>query len=176
MLKYNLCLIRQGSKILLLNRESPTWMGCWNRVGGKLEPGENPRTSMLREIYEETEIKTLKLEFKGFITWANIKGTNFGGLYLYLGELPEDYIYPAFKKTEEGILDWKEIDWILHSENLGVAANLPKALEHMLNDACCFDHHSIFDGDHLVKQTSTVINPLMEEDPILRTRYLSKYL
>lgn len=33
MIKYNLCLIRQGNKILLLNRERSPWMGCWTKEG-----------------------------------------------------------------------------------------------------------------------------------------------
>lgn len=49
-LKYNICFIKQGDRILLLNREKPSWMGCWNGVGGKLEPEESPTQSMIREI------------------------------------------------------------------------------------------------------------------------------
>lgn len=132
MIKYNLCLIRQGTKILLLNRERSAWMGCWNGVGGKLEQGEQPRPSMLREIDEETGIDGLSIQFKGLITWTNSIGNGFGGMYLYLADLPEDYMYKVPRKTDEGLLDWKEIDWILHPENLGVASNIPSCLEKIL--------------------------------------------
>jgi len=175
MLKYNLCLIRQGTKILLLNREFPTWMGCWNGVGGKLEKNERPRPSMLREIYEETQINTPELAFKGLITWTSSQGT-VGGMYLYLADLPEDFIYQTPIKTAEGILDWKEIAWILHPENLGVASNIPTCLEKVLYDKQCFDHHSIFAGDKLIEQISTVVDPNIEDDELLRQEYLRKYL
>ena len=175
MLKYNFCLIRQGTKILLLNRELPTWMGCWNGVGGKLEKNEQPRSSMLREIYEETQITPLKLSFKGLITWTTSQGI-VGGMYLYLADLPEDFIYQTPIKTDEGILDWKEIAWILHPENLGVASNIPTCLEKVLYDNQCFDHHSIFVDGKLIEQISTVVDPSIEDDELLRQEYLRKYI
>lgn len=176
MLKYNLCLFRQGSKILLLNREKPTWMGCWNGIGGKLEQGEQPRASMLREIGEETGLDLFEISFKGLITWSTIEGTSFGGLYLYLAELPEDYIYETPIKTDEGILDWKEIDWILHPENLGVASNIPPCLEKILYDEICYNHHSIFQDNRMVEQESTILDSLIEHDEDYRNKYLNEYI
>ncbi|WP_242069715.1 NUDIX hydrolase [Paenibacillus dendritiformis] len=99
MLKYTLCLIKQGSKILLLNREKPAWMGCWNGVGGKIEKNEQPRASMLREIREETGIEALDLTFKGLITWTTGERRDFGGLYLYLADIPQEYTYPTPVKS-----------------------------------------------------------------------------
>ncbi|MFC7681827.1 NUDIX domain-containing protein [Paenibacillus sp. GCM10028914] len=176
MLKYNLCLIRQGTKILLLNRESLPWMGCWNGVGGKLEENEEPRLSVVREIFEETEIDPPIIQFKGLITWTTVDGKGFGGMYLYLADLPEDYPYKAPRITEEGILDWKEIDWILHPENLGVASNIPSCLEKILNEKECYNHHSIFSGNKMINQTSSVLDARIEEDGALRKAYLSKYV
>lgn len=54
MVEYTICFLKQGDKILLLNREKPQWMGAWNGVGGKIEQGETPLVSALREIKEET--------------------------------------------------------------------------------------------------------------------------
>lgn len=175
MLKYTLCLLRQGSRILLLNRERPTWMGCWNGIGGKIEPVEQPRASMLREIYEETGIASPTLSFKGLITWTTVEGEGFGGLFLYLGEIPEQASYPTPVKTEEGILDWKEIDWILHPSNQGVASNVPGCLQKMLADPCCYNHHSFFSGNTMVAQHSTPIDPRIEADEAQRNAYLNRY-
>lgn len=176
MLKYNLCLIRQGSKILLLNREKPTWMGCWNGVGGKLEQEEQPRASILREIGEETGLELYELSFKGLITWSMTDGSGFGGLYLYLANLPEDYVYETPIKTDEGILDWKEIDWILHPENLGVASNIPPCLEKILYEQNCYNHHSVYQGNTMVKQFSTLLDARIELDEDDRNEYLNKYV
>ncbi len=175
MLKYNLCLIKQGNKILLLNREKPSWLGCWNGIGGKLEQGEQPRASMLREIEEETGIDTFELTFKGLITWSSVDGTGFGGMYLYLAEMPIDYVYETPIKTDEGILDWKEIEWILHPENLGVASNIPPCLEKVLYDSQCYNHHSVFQGNRLVEQVSSLLDPRVEYDEHFRQEYLQEY-
>ncbi len=176
MLKYNLCYIRQGQRILLLNRDYPGWMGCWNGVGGKLEPDESPRASMLREIQEETSLIDIEIQFKGLKTWSNVGGTGFGGLYLYVGYLAEDNLYPTPKKTDEGILDWKDMNWILNEENFGVVHNLPFSLRLAFENERCYDCHSIFDGNQLIQQISTEIDPRMESDRLIRERYLMKYL
>lgn len=176
MLKYTLCLIRQGSKILLLNRERPAWMGCWNGIGGKIEEQEQPRSSMLREIQEETQIESPKLFFKGLITWTTVEGAGFGGLYLYAAEIREDYEYATPIKTEEGILDWKEISWILHPDNQGVASNVPSCLEKVLYEPGCYNHHSIFSDNKMVTQISTKIDPRIEADERMRNDYLNRYL
>src|SRR5690606_27143527 len=101
---------------------------------------------MLREIYEETSIDPPILTFKGFITWSNEQGRDFGGLVLYLAELPMDYEYHAPIKTDEGILDWKEMKWILQTDNIGVASNIPGCLESLLYDDKCYNYHSVFSG------------------------------
>ncbi|TNJ68116.1 8-oxo-dGTP diphosphatase [Paenibacillus hemerocallicola] len=176
MLKYTLCLIRQGSKILLLNREHPAWMGCWNGIGGKIEKEEQPRSSMLREIQEETQIESPELSFKGLITWTTVEGAGFGGLYLYAAEIPDEYEYVTPIKTEEGILDWKEISWIMHPDNQGVASNVPSCLEKVLYESSCYNHHSIFSDKIMVTQISTKIDPRIEADEAMRTDYLNQYL
>lgn len=108
MLKYNICFIKRGQEVLLLNREYPSWMGCWNGIGGKLELQETPRESMIREIEEETNIRDYVLHFKGMVTWTS-DGSNFGGMYAYVAEVLESFTYPTPIKTVEGILDWKNI-------------------------------------------------------------------
>ncbi|MBB6732937.1 NUDIX domain-containing protein [Cohnella zeiphila] len=158
MIKYNICFIRRGDRILLLNRELPSWMGCWNGVGGKLEPGESPRDSMAREIAEETGITACRITYKGLVTWTS-DGGRFGGMYLYLGELPDTYEYPTPIKTPEGILDWKKIDWILHPDNVGVTSNLPVFLRAVLEDPRCYDHHVAYRDGRLAEHRSVVIVP-----------------
>src|SRR5262245_56841406 len=127
MIAYRICFVRRGSRILMLNRERASWMGCWNGVGGKLETGETPRASMMRELGEETGIGQCDLRFKGLVTWL-IDGSTFGGMYAYLAEADENCIYETPVITAEGILDWKETSWLLHPSNQGVAANVKVCL------------------------------------------------
>ncbi|MFC5986915.1 NUDIX domain-containing protein [Marinicrinis lubricantis] len=149
-LKFNICFIKQGEKILLLNRERPSWMGAWNGVGGKLEPGETPRESVLREVFEETGIALEEVYFKGIVTWF-VDGMSSGGMYVYFAELPPDFHYETPIKTDEGILDWKEMQWIMHPENQGVVHNIPKSMERMFGDHGCFEHRCYYENEQFVR-------------------------
>lgn len=172
MLSYNICFVRKGNDVLLLNREHPSWMGRWNGVGGKLERGEDPRESAVRELYEETQITGCDLTFKGFITW-NVDGSKYGGMYTYLADVPADYAYSTPIKTNEGILDWKSIDWILHPDNQGIASNIPPCLEKILYDPSCYNHHFMYEDGHLSGQYSELLNPMVEFDAAIRYEYLN---
>jgi ADP-ribose pyrophosphatase len=150
MLKFTICFIKQGDHILLLNREKPSWMGAWNGVGGKLEPNETPRESILREVKEETGIVLDSIDFKGVVTWF-VGGTWTGGMYAYIVELPSDYRYETPRKTDEGILDWKDMQWILHPENRGIVTNIPKFIGKLIHDPRCFEHRCFYQDGQLVQ-------------------------
>lgn len=174
-IKYNICFVRRGDEILLLNRNTPSWMGCWNGVGGKLEQGETPRDSMVRELAEETGISLCELTFKGLITWT-VDGARFGGMYVYVAELPEDYVFSTPVKVEEGILDWKPIDWIMNPRNQGLSANIPHSLPYLLEDSRCYEHHVVYVNGLLKQHLSFEISPGVENDANLRERYLNERL
>lgn len=155
MLKYTICFIKRGNEILMLNRESSSWMGMWNGVGGKLEKGETPRQCILREIKEETGISLSDVEYKGNVIWG-ADGSYSGGMYAFIARLPDTYEYHTPVKMEEGILDWKKIDWLLHKENMGVA-NLKYFLHTMLSDPGVYDHKFMYDGNDVKDFQSVVI-------------------
>src|SRR6185437_16068507 len=92
MLKYTICFIKQGEKILMLNREYSEWMGVWNGVGGKIEPNETPLECILREVKEETGINLKTAEYKGNVTWTD-GSTYFGGMYAFIAEVAESFTY-----------------------------------------------------------------------------------
>ncbi|RKD32713.1 NUDIX domain-containing protein [Thermohalobacter berrensis] len=51
-------LILDNDKILLLKRKQGSFGGgLWDIPGGKLEFGESPKESLIREVYEETSLK-----------------------------------------------------------------------------------------------------------------------
>lgn len=161
MIAYNICFIRQGDRVLLLNRNKPSWMGAWNGIGGKLEPGETPRESMMREMREETGLVPGGLDFKALVTWV-VDDKKVGGMYVYAAELSEETSYPTPIGTEEGILDWKELAWILHPENRGVAYNIPKSIEKILYDDRCFEHICVYQNGELLQHESVPIAPDIE--------------
>ncbi|TYR81523.1 8-oxo-dGTP diphosphatase [Priestia megaterium] len=130
--KYTVCFIKKENEILMLNREKAPIMGMWNGVGGKIEHDESPEQAALREIWEETGIHLDHFTAQGVITWETKEG-EVDGLHVFLGEVEKNFTYPTPKKTREGILDWKEINWILHSENLGIPVKVPHYLPVLLN-------------------------------------------
>lgn len=180
MIAYTLGLIRQGTRMLMLNRQRSPWMGCWNGVGGKLEPGEQPEASMRRELLEETGIgpESVRLSFRGLVTWSTAEGESFGGMYLYLGELAETCKLAFPQLTDEGILAWKEIDWILDPGNQGVASNVPLFLRRIAADRepHCYNFHSIFEERLLLTQYEERIDPCLEYDGERRAAYLRAYM
>lgn len=161
MAEFTICFLKKGDYILLLNREKPQWMGAWNGVGGKIEQDETPLAGALREIKEETGITVEDITYKGKITWTD-GVVNYGCMYAFIAELPESFPYVTPIKVAEGILDWKELTWILHPENVGIA-DLKYYLPKMLNETANYDYIFTYQDKKLVnissapiEQTSTV--------------------
>jgi 8-oxo-dGTP diphosphatase len=142
---YTLGFIRYQDEMLLINRLKQPWKGCWNGVGGKIEPNEPIIESILREVKEETGIVLSKadIHYKGKMTWEPNDGSF---LYIFLMDVKEKIKTPIV--TDEGILEWRKIEWIIDPDNLGVANNIPYFLPDVLTDII-YDYHCIFDGNLL---------------------------
>ncbi|WP_079913628.1 8-oxo-dGTP diphosphatase [Paenibacillus sp. 32352] len=151
-LKYNLCFIREGDRLLMLNRHKSPLLGLWNGVGGKLEPEESPCESVLREVREETGILLAEAHFGGIVTWE-VDGKSSGGMYVYLADMPsgrgKDFDHPV--GTAEGILAFKPIEWVIHPDNQGVANHLRHFLPPMLNLEEPREYRCIFRQGQLVE-------------------------
>ncbi|MFJ8267066.1 NUDIX hydrolase [Peribacillus asahii] len=131
MFKYTVCFVKKENKMLLLNREKAPIMGVWNGVGGKIEKGESPDEGALREVFEETGIRVQGYFSKGTVTWET-SNDELDGIYVYLYEVDNVLTDETPKKTREGILDWKSIDWILNPHNLGIAEMVSQYLPVLL--------------------------------------------
>jgi len=143
----------------MLNRIKSPWMGIWNGVGGKIEKDEEPKESVLREIMEETGIPLKDVEYRGVVTWL-VDGTRTGGMHAFLAEIPETFEYPTPISTDEGILDWKNISWILHPDNLGLA-NVKYFLPQMLDDSNIFNHKFIYENGNVVEYSAEPIEEVI---------------
>lgn len=133
---YTLCFIRRGEQLLMLNRNNAPCMGLWTGVGGKIEPGEIPLESVLREVYEETGIRLEDARFSGLVT--------FNGKYrihVFIATLSVEAEYPTPRRFDEGLLDWKEISWVLASVNTGVVPSLRHYLPQMLQEESIARRH-----------------------------------
>lgn len=132
-LKYTLIFLKCDDEILLINREKSSWMGRWNGLGGHIEPDESPENSAKRELFEEAGIKVSNLQCLAHVGWiVSDNPDTLGGMYCFLGEISSDQKILTPLKTDEGIIDWKKISWILDEKNSGIAGNIPYFLPSML--------------------------------------------
>lgn len=138
----------------MLNRLHPPVMGLWNGVGGKLEPEEAPLAGVLREVLEETGIPLSSAAYKGLVTW-DIDGASQGGMHAFIAEVPEDFLIRTPAIVDEGILDWRELDWILHPDNAGVPENLPLFLPDMLSTEERFQYHFRYSNGKITSHEKT---------------------
>ncbi|MDI2588578.1 8-oxo-dGTP diphosphatase [Psychrobacillus sp. NEAU-3TGS] len=154
MFKYNVCFLKSNERILMLNREKPPIMGVWNGVGGKYEAGECADEGAKREVFEETGIKVNEYYSKCVITWSKSDEEK-EGLHVYLFEVNETLGNEPIQKTREGILDWKEIEWIMHPNNLGIAEMVTQYLPVLLAKEGDYQFEYI-DGIVKLMKTSTI--------------------
>ena len=72
-------------------------------------------------------------------------------IYVYVSELDDDFdtsLYPL--KINEGIIDFKDIDWIIHEKNYGVIEDLRLFIKDIKNNEC-HNYHLIYDNAKLVE-------------------------
>lgn len=60
-----ICAPIKDDKVLLIKRVKPPYAGCWGLPGGKVDYGEHPKDTAVREVEEETGIKCEFDSFKG---------------------------------------------------------------------------------------------------------------
>lgn len=156
---YTILFIRQGSKLLMLNRDRSPAQGLWNGVGGKLEAGETPLTGVLREAYEETGIRLLTADYKGIVCWESDRSP-FGGMHVFTAEFPQHEVYPTPRRMDEGLLEWKEIDWIMEERNLGVGEIIPRYLPAVLQEDQRYIHHCVLERNKLIRYERKPLEPV----------------
>ena len=142
-----LCFVKKDDKILMINRNKPPFMGMWNAVGGHLEDGETPIQCAIREIYEEGNIKVDNAELISISTW----NYDDDEIYVYVSHLPDNYDISKYPiKINEGIIDFKEIDWVLNIKNYGVIEDLRVFLNDIKNNEK-HDYHLVYDNSKLIE-------------------------
>ncbi len=103
-------LSQDGLQVLLVHRNARPGdhhLGKYNGLGGKLEPGEDVRTCMTREIREEAGIDCRDMTLRGTVNWPGF-GKNgehwFGVIFLITS-----FAGTPKKKNEEGDLAWHRV-------------------------------------------------------------------
>ncbi|ACK91916.1 8-oxo-dGTP diphosphatase [Bacillus cereus] len=152
MYRQTLCFIKKNDELLMLNREKTPTKGLWNGVGGKMEDRETPLECVIREVKEETGIDINMVEYKGTITWE-VDNSYSGGLFVFLAEVSDTYLYNTPRKIEEGILDWKKISWTIDKKNLGGGEMIPAYLPILLGNQNKYEHACVISNGKLAGYT-----------------------
>ena len=96
-----LCLIRDGSRILLQNRVKADWAG-YALPGGHVEPGESIVESVIREMKEETGLTITAPKLCGVKQFPIPNGRYL--VFLFLA----DQFSGMLHSSEEGKMEWIE--------------------------------------------------------------------
>ena len=142
-----LCFVRKDNKILMINRNKSPFMGMWNGVGGHKEENETPLMCAIREIKEESGIDVKDATLISISTWNYDDDL----IYAYVASLPDDFDISKYPlKIDEGIIDFKEIDWILNKKNFGIVEDLRIFINDIKNNQKN-NYHFIYDCSKLVE-------------------------
>ncbi|MDH3329575.1 MAG: 8-oxo-dGTP diphosphatase [Desulfobulbaceae bacterium] len=84
--------------------------GKFNGLGGKLEPGEDVLSCLLREIQEESGIRCEEVELRGTVNWTGFgpHGENWLGFIFLISK----FSGKPFTLNDEGELGWYTIESI----------------------------------------------------------------
>jgi 8-oxo-dGTP diphosphatase len=110
-LGYILSTDRQQTLLVHRNRRGDDQhLGKYNGLGGKMLPGEDIYTCLVREVHEEAGIRCERAVLRGTINWTGFGPAGedwFGFIYLI-----ESFTGTPFSGNEEGDLVWVPVDKI----------------------------------------------------------------
>jgi len=142
-----LCFVRYKDMILMINRNKKPFMGMWNAVGGHIEENEAILDCAKREIFEESNIIVDNIINVSKFTWNYDDETTF----VCLASLEDNFDISSFPfKSDEGIIDFKPISWIIDKNNFGVIPDLVLFINDIANNSYC-DYHLVYDDSKLIE-------------------------
>lgn len=145
--KATLCFVMHKDKILMQNRVKPPFMGMWNAVGGHLLAGESAEDCAKREIKEESGVIVDSVKLISEFTWNYDDEIG----YAFLSVLPDDFDESRFPfATDEGIVAFLPVSWVLNPKNYGVIEDLRVFLND-INRGEFHDYHLVYEQKKLLK-------------------------
>ena len=99
------CILIHQDELLLIKRNKEPHKNLYCPVGGKVDPFESPRQTVIREVDEETGLEINNLQFSGIMVESSPLKYNWISL-IFSSEI-EHYDPP---KSDEGTLEWVHSD------------------------------------------------------------------
>lgn len=99
----NMCMICDGSKVVVIDRKKKDWAGV-TFPGGHVECGESFTDAVIREIYEETGLKISSPQLCGIKDWCE-NGCRYVVLFYKTSKFEGEIV-----SSEEGRVWWEDID------------------------------------------------------------------
>lgn len=121
----SLCFVTHGNDVLLLQRgmHKRAFPGRYNGLGGHVERGEDPLTSAIREIHEESGLDVHNVRYRGTL---HIDANGSVGILLFV--FTAEAAGRAVRDTDEGILHWVPLD---EAVRLPLVDDLPELLDRL---------------------------------------------
>ena len=134
----NMCMICDGTRVLVQNRTNPDWPGI-TFPGGHVEKGESFTDAVIREVFEETGLTIASPKLCGIKDWPEDDGSRYMVL-LY----KTDRFSGTLKSSEEGEVFWVEREEL---KSMKLAEWMDTPLEVFLNDDISEDFFYKKNGD-----------------------------
>ena len=120
----NMCMICDGNKVVVINRNKKDWPGI-TFPGGKVELGESFSDSVIREVKEETGLDISSPRLCGVKDWYDNQ-QRFVVLFY-----KTSYFQGALQSSDEGEVWWEEID---NLPNLSLSLDMNDMLRVFIED------------------------------------------
>ena len=130
----------------MLKRKNPPNKGKWNGVGGRIEMGESPLESVLREVQEETGLVLKTMSFAGIMTWEGFEIKS-GGLYIFSAGVDDRNVV----ENGEGILGWQSKAFAFNHPD--VVDNIHYFLPPVLARSNPLHYHFVYENGFIVDRS-----------------------
>lgn len=98
----NLCMVRDGDRVLVIDRKKEDWPGI-TFPGGHVESGESFTEAVIREVKEETGLRIVSPQMCGMKDWVE-DGIRYVVLFYKTEKFEGDLI-----SSEEGQVWWEDL-------------------------------------------------------------------
>ena len=133
----NMCMICDGSKVLVQDRSASDWHGI-AFPGGHVEPGESITESVVREIDEETGLTIKNPRLCGLKDWMKDDGSRYIIFYY-----KADQFSGELKPSEEGEVFWAELNDL---PGMNLAVDMELSLRVFMEDSLSEFYYKKVDG------------------------------